>query len=332
MWDNFVREGVMTRQKITKISAYNESRGLSKLQKRLVQDEILLTENKAANQKSKSKGNYHPKNALNDLTGTEWIQETSTIWYQRGLGREHDHAQIEKQHPAPFSYKMVERLIKFFTKKNAMVLDPFCGVGSTLKACALNDRKGIGIELSKKWVELSKKRLKDELSYTNSQKIIHGDARKALDRFDKDCFDFIVTSPPYWQILNKRADHKVFNDRVKKKLDTNYSKNKDDLGNIENYSKFLEELKKVFKNCYVVLKPGKYMVVVVSDFRHKSKYVAFHADTAKIMEDCKFETKSMSILVQNAKRLYPYGYPYDFVPNIHHQYLLIFKKPKSNLK
>ena len=71
------------------------------------------------------------------------------------------------------------------------------------------------------------------------------------------------------------------------------------------------------------------MVIVVSDFRHKSKYIPFHSDVSVMMEECGFDTKSMSILVQNAKKLFPYGYPYDFVPNIHHQFILMFKKPKK---
>lgn len=280
----------------------------------------------------KKKGVYHPKNVLNDLTGTEWIQETSTIWYQRGLGQQHKHAQIEKEHPAPFSYSMVERLVKFFTKKNGLVLDPFCGVASTLKACALNDRKGIGIELSQKWVTLSKKRLREEVPDSSQQKIIKGDSRKILDELENNTLDFVVTSPPYWRILGKRADHKVTKERIEKNLDTKYSENKNDLGNIEDYDEFLKELKIIFEKCFKLLKEGKFMVVVVSDFRHKSKYIPFHSDVSIIMEECGFDTKSMSILVQNAKKLFPYGYPYDFVPNIHHQFMLIFKKPKKSKK
>ena len=115
-------------------------RKLIKIQRNIIPKKLMDKKRKV----EKKKGVYHPKNVLNDLTGTEWIQETSTIWYQRGLGQGHKHAQIEKEHPAPFSYSMVERLVKFFTKKNGLVLDPFCGVASTLKACALNDRKGIG--------------------------------------------------------------------------------------------------------------------------------------------------------------------------------------------
>lgn len=74
-----------------------------------------------------------PRNKLNELTAKEWIQETVSVWTQKGLGANHPDAQIEKQHPAPFSFTDVSRLIRFFTKTNDVVLDPFLGVGSTLK-------------------------------------------------------------------------------------------------------------------------------------------------------------------------------------------------------
>jgi hypothetical protein len=74
-----------------------------------------------------------PRNHLNELTAREWIPETVSVWRQRGLGANHPDAQIERQHPAPFSFTDVGRLIRFFTKKGDTVLDPFVGVGSTLR-------------------------------------------------------------------------------------------------------------------------------------------------------------------------------------------------------
>ena len=41
------------------------------------------------------------RNSLNDLTGKEWLPETKSYLYQRGLGADSPEAQIEKQHPAP---------------------------------------------------------------------------------------------------------------------------------------------------------------------------------------------------------------------------------------
>ena len=42
-----------------------------------------------------------PRNRLNDLTGKEWIPATKSYLMQKGLGANHPHAQIERQHPAP---------------------------------------------------------------------------------------------------------------------------------------------------------------------------------------------------------------------------------------
>ncbi len=277
---------------------------------------------------STNEKNVHPKNVLNELDGREWIKETRSVWFQKGLGNEHEHAQIEKQHPAPFSFQDIGRLIRFFTKPGDLVLDPFCGVASTLKACALDNRQGVGIEIEKKWAKLGKERLSKEVPYSEGQEIIIGDARVELLKFADNSFDYIVTSPPYWKILTKKPDHKVNSERIKNGYDTKYSENVKDLGNIESYDAFLTELKKCFKECYRILKEGKYASIIVSDFRHKSKFYSFHSDVIEKMEEVGFSSKGITILVQNNKKLYPYGYPYAFVSNIHHQYILIFRKDK----
>lgn len=86
-------------------------------------------------EQSKPRTRRAPVNRLNDLTAKEWIPETVSVWIQRGLGKAHPHAEIERQHPAPFSFQDVARLVRFFSKAGETVLDPFAGVGSTLKAC-----------------------------------------------------------------------------------------------------------------------------------------------------------------------------------------------------
>lgn len=54
---------------------------------------------------------------------------------------------------------LLEKIIHLVTDKNDVVLDPFCGSGTTLVAAALLDRKYIGIDISKDAVDLAKKRL-----------------------------------------------------------------------------------------------------------------------------------------------------------------------------
>lgn len=273
----------------------------------------------------------NPINNLNDLTASEWIPETVSVFVQKGLGHNHVDTQIEKQHPAPYSYQDVARLIRFFTKTGQRVLDPFVGIGSTLKACALYDRLGVGIELSPKYVELTKKRLETELGGLlphKEQQVIEGDALKIIDGFDDDSYDLIVTSPPYWNILNKKADHKVKATRIANNLDTKYSDLKEDLGNIPDYWDFVEVLSNFFNRCSRILKPKKYLCVVVSDFRNKDKYYMFHSDLANQLEEGNYQLKGITILYQSKKKVFPYGYPYSYVPNIHHQYILIFQNHK----
>ncbi|SRR6266699_3494610 len=274
-------------------------------------------------------GRGDPRNKLNALTAKEWIPETVSVWMQRGLGAGHPDAQIERQHPAPFSFTDVSRLIRFFTKPGETVLDPFVGVGSTLKACALEGRKGIGIELNKHYASLAKKRLtgevRDAFATTDDQEIIVGDARDVQSDLQSESVDFVVTSPPYWNILRKE-DHKAKQERKQHNLATNYGNDPRDLGNIHEYSRFLEELAKILGESARLLRPKRYMALIVSDFRDKSKFIMFHSDLATALAVRGLGIRGITILYQRHKKIFPYGYPYGFVPNIHHQYILILQK------
>ena len=280
------------------------------------------------------------RNNLNDLTGKEWLPETKSFFYQKGLGANHPEAQIERLHPAPYSFQDISHLINFFTKKGMKVLDPFGGVGSTAKACEVNDRICTSIELSKVWHDLSIKRLETEVGQGTSEKhnFINGDSCVELLDIPTETMDFMVTSPPYWGILNKQ-DQKVKKNRVANNLETKYSENENDLGNVEDYEEFLHILvNKIFLQCARVLKYGKYMAIIVSDFRDKSDYISFHSDLIHklnksiIPDGGVLKLQGTKILIQNHKSLLPYGYPFAYVENIHHQYVLIFKKEKQGKK
>lgn len=280
-----------------------------------------------------------PRNTLNDLNGSQWLPETKSFFYQKGLGSKHPHAQIERQHPAPYSYQDVAHLITFFTKKGMRVLDPFGGVGSTAKACELEGRFCTSIELQEKWRDLSIERLEFEVGKGASTRheFILGDSRVELKKIPDRSFDFMITSPPYWSILNKKADQKVLRERVANNLATNYSDNdENDLANISDYSEFLRILvDDIFLECGRILRPKKYMCLVVSDFRNKSEFISFHSDLIQALnkretsDGYRITLQGVKALLQNHKSLLPYGYPFAYVENIHHQYVLIFRKVKK---
>lgn len=274
-----------------------------------------------------------PRNSLNDLSAKEWVRYSKSFWFQKGLGEAHEEAEIEKQHPAPFSYQDIQKLILMFTKPGMLVLDPFCGVASTLKAAALAGRNAIGIEISQRWVTLGKERLKREVPEETRKiltlRVVKGDCLKRLPQLEESAVDFIVTSPPYWNILGKTPDLKTRSARIEKGLATRYSTSPSDLGNIEDYEDFLGKIQLVGEECHRVLRPGAYMAAVVGDFRHGSRFYPFHMDLTRCIESAGLLLQGIIILAQNNKPLFPYGYPYAYVQNLHHQYIVVFRKSKS---
>ena len=58
----------------------------------------------------------------------------------------------------------MESLIKLTTQEGQIVLDPFCGSGSTLVAAKKLKRNYIGIEFSEEFCNIARERLENEIS------------------------------------------------------------------------------------------------------------------------------------------------------------------------
>ncbi len=264
-----------------------------------------------------------PRNRLNDLSNREWLIATKSFWLSQTPPR----SALKAQHPATFSEKDVARLIRLFTKSGGRVLDPFVGTGSTLIACAMTDRLGVGIELSPEWAGIARARLENEATPTGTaQQIVQGDARDVLPTLEPGSFDLLLTSPPYWSMLRKKPGPKAQAERVSRGLATHYSEAPEDLGNIQDYEAFLEALGGLFALALPALKPRAYACVIVSDFRHGKRFVLHHADVARTLESVGYDLKGVTILAQDNKGLYSLGIPWAFVSNIHHQYILVHQK------
>ncbi|MCS6876497.1 MAG: DNA methyltransferase, partial [Aquificaceae bacterium] len=253
------------------------------------------------------------------LDGKEWIKRTKSVWFSEAPKRD----PLKVQHPATFSEKDIKKLIEFFTKPKEVVLDPFLGSGTVAVVCRDTGRRCIGIELYQEWLNMAKERVG---IFNSDIRLIQGDAIEELRKLEEECVDYIITSPPYWGIL-KKIDHKAKRERLSKNLAINYGQHEKDLSLIESYDDFLNAIEKHFAEYYRVLKRGRYVSIVVSDFRHKDRYYMFHSDAGSRLERVSFLLQGLIILVQDNKHLYPYGYPTTFVPNINHQFILIARKP-----
>ena len=255
---------------------------------------------------------------LNDLSGKEWILFTKSWFKVSSRQRKKD----EVKHPAKYPEELVDEFVRFFTREGDVVFDPFLGVGSTIVSAERLGREGIGIELSEEFIAVCKTRCSEKSI------LLNGDSRKLIRKIANDSIDFIMTSPPYWNILGKKRGHSdsQHGDRMKKGLQLTYSDLVEDLGNIEDYDVFLNELVKLFNKCYSKLKNGKYMTIVIQNFRNDDgEYMTLAWDLVKKLQN-KWKFCGEKIWLQEDKKLGIWGYPSTFVPNIHHHYCLIFKK------
>ena len=99
---------------------------------------------------------------VSDITREEFISYTSGLWKIPTENR------VRLRHPAPFNVELPHRCIKLLSFVGDTVLDPFLGSGSTAIAAYRNNRKAIGVELSKEYCELAKRRLLREIRLKKS--------------------------------------------------------------------------------------------------------------------------------------------------------------------
>lgn len=267
------------------------------------------------------------KNTLNDLSGAEWIYFLNSVevTHYSTNGMEGFAHHLRKTHPSPKPPQLMKKFIDFFTKEDQVVLDPFMGVGGTLIACSLSRRKGIGIDLSKQYIETYKKVCK-ELRILE-QKAIVGNSLfidKLITKQTK--VDFILTDPPYSEMLsNKRTG------QSRKKTGfseaTPFTSFETDLGNMDR-TNFLEALKDIIQKSAEYLKPKGYIAIFVKDLQPKAKeHNMLHSFIVdKMLELQNISFRGYKIWYDATQKLYPFGYPHAFVANQFHQYILIFRK------
>jgi DNA modification methylase len=132
-----------------------------------------------------------------------------------------------------------------------------CGGGTTLIECKLTGRNSIGVDINPDAIMVSLDRLKfyDPSLKKTQQKTYVGDARN-LNLIENESIDLIATHPPYANIIE-------------------YSEKgvPGDLSHVGSVDDFIENMFLVAKECYRVLKPGKYCAILVGDTRKKGHYI-----------------------------------------------------------
>lgn len=267
--------------------------------------------------------------SLNDLSEMEWAIENAPVWdtHYPTRGKEAYAHHIRKQHPSPKPPQLMNRLIEFFTKKGGRVLDPFVGVGGTLLACSLTEREGVGVDLSSEYLEIYHEAA-TELGLA-LQTVFAGDStnlRRILNNTEP--FDLILTDPPYADMLSRKQS----GDKKKKTgsdSPTPFTEQPNDLGNMS-MAQFYESLQEVIGGAVQYLKPKGYVVIFCKDLQPtREHHNMLHVDVVNALASIEeLQFRGYKIWYDKSQRLYPFGYPYVYVSNQFHQFILIFRKEK----
>lgn len=276
---------------------------------------------------------YHRNNPLNDLSGGEWTFFLNSVISTRypTSGPESFAHHIRKIHPSPKPPQLMKEIIEFFTKEGELVFDSFMGVGGTLLGASLSNRKAIGIDLNGEFID-AYKRASQELDL-KEQKTFEGNALEIIPdnaRMEKilqgEEVALIAIDPPYGDMMSREKTGESAK-KGKSTSPTPFTESAHDFGNLP-IDDFYGVFKKLVQDSLPYLKQKGHLVVFIKDFQPtKENSNLLHARVIGDLHSLPgLRYLGMKIWADNSVNLYPYGYPYSFVSNQIHQYIMIFKK------
>lgn len=268
-------------------------------------------------------------NRLNDLDPKSWLRFQKSWFVHNPPPRRKD----VLRHPAKFPETLAQDFIEFFTKRGQAVLDPMAGTGSALVAALRAGRNSYGIELNPSYSEIARQVISEErLSLGEAAQnlvaeLVTGDASRLAELASAlrlPLVDYVLTSPPYWDMLHARGAQTQKKRRSSASLDVVYSEHPDDLGNIAGYDEFLIRLVEIYTCLKPYLKSGAYLTIIVKNVKKGGKLYPLAWDLASRLSQV-YTLKDERIWAQDNQRLAPYGLGNAWVSNTFHHYCLQFR-------
>ncbi len=177
--------------------------------------------------------------------------ECTTVW---AFPRRGNWATHKSDWRGNWSPEVARNLILRYSNEKDQLLDCMIGGGTTAIEAKILNRHIICGDVNEEALERTKNALEFEVDNEAKQSLVKCDAREM--HFIKDNeIDFVLTHPPYVDII-KYSEGKV----------------KEDLSNIHDIDAFVEEIGKVAKELFRVLKPGKFCAILIGDTRRKKMY------------------------------------------------------------
>lgn len=268
-------------------------------------------------------------NRLNDLSPKEWLKFQKSWFVHNPPPRRKD----VLRHPAKFPETLAQEFIEFFTRRGDVVLDPMVGTGSAMVAALRSGRHSYGVELNPAYAAIAQQVVSEEQALLGEQardltaEVIVGNAADIAhyaDTLQIPPADYVLTSPPYWDMLRARGAQTQKNRRASPELDVFYSDDPADLGNLSDYDEFLRRLVDIYAALKPFVKQGAYLTIIVKNVKKGGVIYPLAWDLGRLLGQF-YTLKDERIWCQDNQRLAPYGLGSAWVSNTFHHYCLQFR-------
>lgn len=209
--------------------------------------------------------------------------------------RGHRYAKTSGTHPAKMFPAIARHAVAAYSRPGDTVLDPMCGIGTTLVEAVHLGRHAVGVEYEPEWAAVASanaylaRRAHDAVECT----VLQGDARRLADVITPQRHgqvDLIVTSPPYGAGTHGRAHTARETGGAVAKTQWRYSPHQGDAAQLAHapLARLLGSLTEIFAGCAAVLKPGGIMVAAARPWTQNGGLVAFPEMLASAAADADF--------------------------------------------
>ena len=196
-------------------------------------------------------------------------------------------------HPGKMLPALARQAIARYSRAGELVLDPMCGIGTTLVEAVHLNRRAIGVELEQRWATLAAANLNHARNQgaAGHGLALQGDARQLGQGLLDDYAGrvaLILTSPPYGPSLHghvRKTTERVvkFNDR--------YSRNPHNLAHLpaqpgrRGRPSFDAVLGEILAGCRRMLQPDGHLVMTVRPYRHDGRLINLPGQLEQLAAD-----------------------------------------------
>lgn len=217
-----------------------------------------------------------------------WAVAQSTAAAQRA-GR---YLPASTGHPGKMLPSLAARIVTEYSQPGDLVVDPMCGIGTTLVEAAALDRRAVGVELEPRWADLARANLAHALGreVRAHAEVRIGDATRLPGPLADVAFqvDLVCTSPPYGcdaGIIDKPGW--LAGGRLCPPASRDYSADPANLGHARGDT-YATQMAAVYAGCYRLLRPGGILVAVTKNTRRAGRLFDLAALTVDLARNAGF--------------------------------------------